>query len=325
MSGDCLSLCSSLKRWLGVFLAVLLGVGLTACGDDGPLHEHNCSDGVDNDTDGRVDCEDSNCWGTPECPDRECGDNVADDDEACDGADLRDRTCLDLGYDGGTLGCDADCDLVVTGCIGDAVCGNGIIDGAEQCDGAALGDGTCSDFGFTSGAVTCDASCMVDTSDCEGRLLPECYDYGDLSGGVDGTLTCASEVGVMQWDWYTVQVSAGDCIDIVVDNGAGAADLLALAKDADGLTTYGLAEDFTQLDDELTCSETPWSEWACPAATVEALTSGTFYIYVAQWYEETGTNPGVDTCVTGSSEYSLFVAVNGDATSVTLVQDDQPL
>ncbi len=327
MSGHCHIRLLNLRRWSGVCVAALLalGLGLAACGDDGPLHEQSCSDGRDNDSDGRVDCADSDCWGTAECPEVGCGNDLVEGTEQCDGPDLNGQTCQGLGYDGGTLDCAGDCTLVVTGCIGEAVCGNGIIDGDEQCDGATLGPETCADFGFTTGAVTCDASCMVDVSDCGGRLLAECYDYGDLSGGVEGTLTCASEVGVMEWDWYTLQVQAGDCIDIVVDNGNGAADLVALAKDADGITSYGLAEDFTQLDDELTCTETPWSDWACPAATVEALTTGTFYVYVAQWYEESGTEPGVDTCVTGESGYSLFVAVNGDATAVTQVQDNQPL
>jgi len=302
-----------------------LGLGPAACGDDGSLHEQHCDDGVDNDNDGRVDCDDSDCWGTPWCPEIRCGNNLAEGTEECDGSDLDDWTCQELGYDSGALGCAPNCRLVVSGCIGDPVCGNGIIDGSEQCDGASLGPETCVDFGYTTGAVTCDASCLYDLSGCAGKLLAECYDYGDLSAGVEGALSCASEVGVMEWDWYTVNVQAGDCIDIVADNGSGAADLVALAKDADGLTSYGLAEDFTQLDDELTCTQTPWSDWGCPASTVEALTTGPFQIFVAQWYEETGIEPGVDTCVTGSAAYTLFVAVNGDATTPALVQDNQPL
>jgi len=315
------------KQWRRVCAVFILAAGLilVGCGDDAPHHELRCDDGVDDDGDGRVDCEDTDCWGTPQCPEAECGDNVAEGMEECDGSDFGGWTCLELGYDAGSLGCTGDCVLVTSGCTGDPVCGNGVIDTGEECDGAALGGATCADFGFTTGTVTCDASCVIDESQCEGRLLAECYDYGDLSGGVNGELTCASEVGAMQWDWYSLEVQAGDCVDIVVDNGAGAADVVAYAKDADGVTAYGLAADNSQLDDELECAQDPWSGWACPAATVEVQTTGTFQIYVAQWEGESGTVPGVDTCALGMSAYTLFVAVNGDATSVVLEQNDQPL
>lgn len=308
---------------LGVVVSVALG--LAACGDDAPLHERHCDNGRDDDGDGRVDCDDSDCWGTPECPAASCGDGEVSGLEECDGADLDGRTCQGLGYDGGVLACSGECLLDLTGCTGDAVCGNGIIDGDEECDGASLGSGSCVDFGYEGGTLTCDASCLYDVTPCVGRLLAECYDYGDLTGGVDGQLTCGSEVGVLQWDSYSVTVAAGDCVDVVVDNGAGGADLVAYAVDADTITAYGLAGDYSQLDDELACDQDPWSGWACPAATMEAETAGSFLIYVGQWYEETGTAPGVDTCSLGLSAYTLFVAVNGDATPVTLVADDQPL
>jgi hypothetical protein len=45
-----------------------------------------------------------------------CGDNVATGIEDCDGTDLNDRTCTNLGYDGGTLGCDASCSFDTTDC-----------------------------------------------------------------------------------------------------------------------------------------------------------------------------------------------------------------
>jgi hypothetical protein len=306
-------------------LLVVLGLVVGGCGDDAPHHETRCDDSVDNDGDGRVDCDDTDCWGTPQCPEAQCGDGVAAGSEECDGSDLDGWTCQELGYDGGALSCGADCTLVTTGCTGDPVCGNGFIDAGEPCDGAALGGATCVSLGYTSGTVTCDASCLFDVSQCERKLLAECYDYGLLGSDVDGQLSCGSEVGVMQWDWYTLEVQAGDCVDIVVDNGAGSADLVALARDADGVTAYGLAADHTQLDDEMACVSDPYSNWGCPAATVTAETTGAFRIFVAQWYEETGTEPGVDTCALGPSDYTLNVAVNGVDVLPTLEQDDQPL
>jgi hypothetical protein len=37
--------------------------------------------------------------------------------EACDGADLGGKTCANLGYQGGTLGCGTDCSFDVSGCV----------------------------------------------------------------------------------------------------------------------------------------------------------------------------------------------------------------
>jgi len=45
-----------------------------------------------------------------------CGDNMAVGTEDCDGTDLNDRACTNLGYDGGTLDCDASCSFDTTDC-----------------------------------------------------------------------------------------------------------------------------------------------------------------------------------------------------------------
>ncbi len=49
----------------------------------------------------------------------ECGNGVVEDDEACDGDDLADMTCADIGtFVGGVLACDAACAFDTTGCMG---------------------------------------------------------------------------------------------------------------------------------------------------------------------------------------------------------------
>ncbi len=56
-----------------------------------------------------------------------CGDGVVDGDEACDGADLGGKTCADLGFQFGALGCTPDCAHSTAKCTNSAACGDGII------------------------------------------------------------------------------------------------------------------------------------------------------------------------------------------------------
>ena len=131
--------------------------------------------------------------------------------------------------------------------------------------------------------------------------LETCSEEGGQTLVQNGTLTCGGEDG-LEWDWYTVNTEAGDCIDIFSDNGAGAADLVALAVDSDLETAYGLADDYSQLDDEAPCTTDPWNGFACPAASVTAASAGAFRIAIGQW--------GGDGCTEGAT-YSISFALNG--------------
>ena len=46
-----------------------------------------------------------------------CGDNIAEGSENCDGSALDGQTCLSLGFDGGTLGCDPGCVFNTSECV----------------------------------------------------------------------------------------------------------------------------------------------------------------------------------------------------------------
>lgn len=95
-----------------------------------------------------------------------CGDGVLDPDEDCDGANLGGFDCAVLGFESGTLGCNA-CLFDTSQCTGIIpVCGDGIVDEDEDCDGANLDLKDCADLGFDSGVLGCDA-CVFDTSQCE--------------------------------------------------------------------------------------------------------------------------------------------------------------
>jgi hypothetical protein len=56
----------------------------------------------------------------------ECGNGVIDDGEQCDGGNLGGFTCVDLGYSGGTLGCDPiTCTYDASACVTDMDGGSG--------------------------------------------------------------------------------------------------------------------------------------------------------------------------------------------------------
>lgn len=94
-----------------------------------------------------------------------CGDEVAEDDEVCDGPDLVDQTCATQGFDAGTLACARDCAAFDTsGC---SLCGNVIVEEGEACDGVALLGEDCLAQGFEYGEIACAADCLgFDTSGC---------------------------------------------------------------------------------------------------------------------------------------------------------------
>jgi hypothetical protein len=76
-----------------------------------------------------------------------CGDGEAtrchQEREACDGQDLRERSCASLGFAGGTLGCAADCTLDISGC--DACAGD---PGVSQCRHFATAPGVSHGMGL---------------------------------------------------------------------------------------------------------------------------------------------------------------------------------
>lgn len=96
-----------------------------------------CDDGVQNGDETGVDC--GGACGPCISPTAQCGNNLTEDGEECDGA--FNETCVSLGYTGGNLSC-ADCAFNTSNCTG-SVCGNAILDDGEACDdgNTAGGDG----------------------------------------------------------------------------------------------------------------------------------------------------------------------------------------
>ncbi len=114
-----------------------------------------CDDGVDNDGDGVVDCQDSNCVGDPSC-DEVCNDGIDND------------------YDGATDCQDSDC-VGDPSC--DEVCDDGIdndYDGWVDCiDADCLRHSSCRDD--TPPSPTCDMLC---SHDCGGPKSGRCTNSG---------------------------------------------------------------------------------------------------------------------------------------------------
>lgn len=154
----------------------------------------------------------------------ECGDDVATDDEECDGADLAGSGCVDRGFSGGTLACKADCRFDTSGC---EPCGNGVRGEGEQCDGSDFGGVTCRDLGFVGGDQKCDpVLCTIVgckdayTQDFEGDGLP-------LELGQDGATP---------WTQSSTEPHGGvRCAQSgAIGDGVTSSVSLAIAYDVDG-------------------------------------------------------------------------------------------
>jgi hypothetical protein len=128
-----------------------------------------------------------------------CGNGLQEDDpltatveEACDGSDLDNRTCLTEGFDGGELICNGSCNgLDTNGCF--YTCGNNRAAPTEECDGSDLKNQSCTSLGYVSGTLSCTASCELDLSTCE-SCGNNRIDFEEVCDGTEfGTATCQTE------------------------------------------------------------------------------------------------------------------------------------
>jgi len=129
----------------------------------------------------------------------ECGNNLLEGNEQCDGTDLGGITCSLLGYASGVLACTAGCSYNVNGCTPyppPSTCGNGVINAGEDCDQGDLGGESCGSLALGPGLLACGAGCIFDTSGCgapidaalQGTWLTT-FTASTIVGTVAGTLT----------------------------------------------------------------------------------------------------------------------------------------
>ena len=197
----------------------------TGCTED-------CVDGIDNDLDGDVDCDDSDCFGEPACQCDDDGDGY--DSLLCGGSDCDDT---DPGINPGAPevcnGIDDDCDGViddgfdldgdgVTTCGGDCDDTDPLVNSAEieVCNGV---DDDCDlliDEGFDldgDGFTSCGGDC----NDSDGTINPG---VSEVCNGVDDDCDGTIDNGFDQ-DNDTWTTCAGDCNDFNVNINRPARDL----------------------------------------------------------------------------------------------------
>lgn len=122
-----------------------------------------------------------------------CGDNVLNQGyEDCEGSDLGDHTCAELGHDAGDLACTPLCTLNEAGCI-DYQCGNGSIEPGEDCEGNNFNGESCASLGHYEGELAC-TGCHFDFSGCAGECGDDITNHPwEVCDGIDlDGMTCGS-------------------------------------------------------------------------------------------------------------------------------------
>lgn len=239
-----------------------------------------------------------------------CGNGVREGNEVCDGADLDNTTCQDLGFSGGTLGCNSGCtDFVTAGCSS-GLCGNGTVDTGESCDGGDLGGATCASLGLGPGTLACGSDCQYDTSGCGSGAVCGADDQVSLSSGQAAA-------------FYVDTNDEDDTTDLSCEAEAGTADrITAVTVDGAGtlvVTTFGdwhvfalfeepaSAADCFSAADELGCHD-PYFDGAY--AVFGGLQAGTYYLVVADY----------DTSASMDVDYQLAFYAGGEICNNT--EDD---
>lgn len=147
-----------------------------------PTAPEECTNDIDDNGNGHIDCDDVTCSSGAECVELGCSDGVdSDGDGAADCADvdcLDDLACIEtVCSDGVDNDGDQNTDCSDVDCFDDLLCntcGNGVPEGLESCDGTDLRGQTCESLGFASGTLTCFPFCALDTSPCVLGPPPSC-------------------------------------------------------------------------------------------------------------------------------------------------------
>lgn len=134
------------------------------------LDDNDCTTIGQGFTGGTLSCA-SNCgsFNTSNCitVTQQCGNDIKETGENCDGSDLAGATCESLGFSGGTLKCSDNCTYNAADCTA-PTCGDGEINGLEVCESGNLGGQDCTTIGqgFVGGTLQCNSNCQFDTSNC---------------------------------------------------------------------------------------------------------------------------------------------------------------
>lgn len=166
----------------------------------------------------------STCDGfdTSLCTSTECGNDLQEGIEVCDGTDLLNQGCDDLGFNGGMLACSPDClSYDTSGCTSPNLsCGDDVQDIGETCDGTDLAGQSCETLGFNGGVLGCQddcsgfdlSSCTADSAFCGNGVVEneEQCDGANMNGA-----TCVNmgfDSGILNC-YLNCQYDTTDCID----------------------------------------------------------------------------------------------------------------
>jgi cysteine-rich repeat protein len=224
-----------LKKNFFTLCTILL---MAACGPQ-PEPE-DCSDNIDNDLDGEIDCQDADCSSVSNCdPGPVCGDGVIEDTEECDGDNLNGQTCADLGFSLGELSCDANCQLDSLDCTNPS-CGNGIEEEGEECDD-----------GNNSNNDGCTNECTP--SICGDGFLQQGVEACD-DGNTNNTDACTNECTLSVCGDGFIQQGVETCDDGNTDDDDGCSSACALESCGDGAVQPSEACDDGNSEDNDGCS-----------------------------------------------------------------------
>ncbi|MBW1808612.1 MAG: PPC domain-containing protein [Deltaproteobacteria bacterium] len=188
---------------------------------------------------GELGCLDDCTFDTSECeylPD-DCNNGQIDDGEDCDGDNLNETTCEDLGHLGGELACNADCTFDEADCEPNP-CGDGDLDQGEECDGLLLDGWVCEDFGFTGGQLSCTDLCLLDGAACTG-CSDDALEENDslaaaspIDAGSHDLTMCNLDV---EEDWFALDLVTDDLVLVRLSQAGPYVDLDLELTGADGL------------------------------------------------------------------------------------------
>lgn len=225
------------------------------------LSYENCTDGKDNDGDGKADCKDSDCSFHVSCANTAV--EICDDGKDNDGD--------------GRIDCKDD------DCSGDAACqpycGDGTVDSGEDCDTKAFSGNkkTCAAWDsaiYSGGNVSCTKSCTIDYSKCTLKPTKEICNDG-IDNDQDGLLDCKDS------DCYFDKACTEVCNDKQDNDGDGKVDCEdEFCKDDPSCQTVSAYEICGNgIDDDgdglIDCKDSDCSQDAsCKAASVEICDNG---------------------------------------------------
>ncbi len=188
---------------------------------------------------GELACNDQCAFDTSQCdylPD-DCNNDQIDTGEDCDGDNLNDTTCEDLGHLGGDLSCNADCTFNESECELNP-CGDGDIAQDEECDGLLLDGWICEDFGFSGGELSCSDMCLLVGAACTG-CSDDAMEENDslaaasaIAAGNHDLTMC--NLGIEE-DWFSIDLLTDDLLLVRLSQAGSYADLDIELTGADGL------------------------------------------------------------------------------------------